>query len=292
MNQIGDTEGTLRQSEPDQAWTYEEIAAKCHEIRGLLQSLKVRLHRDSALGVILREAEALAQEWKMGKRGGSLRRLINAAHANRIAGGLLAAQEDNGALECFKRMAGNDMNLSRRSPSQGKDALWELELGSFMKRRGVKVDHVDPPDLVVDLGFGAYPLACKKVYSEKGVEARLRDGAKQLKAYDSPGLVAINIDDLVPEDSLLQSATQATASDFLAKWNEEFIERHRFHMQRYVNDGRCDGVIVSTTVLADIVGSRTRFNTYTQATLWTLNNIEPVASERVLCIRQVLERKP
>jgi hypothetical protein len=277
---------------PDQTWTYEEIAVKARSLRAAVGELGLQMHRDSALSLLLREAEALARDWKEGRRDGGIKRLMHAAHANRVADAIESARFDVGALECIRRMCSNNMDLSGRVPSRGKDALWELDLAWFLKRRGVTVKHSDPPDLVADFGFGHYPIACKKVYSERGIESQVRQGAKQLERHGSAGLVAINFDDLTPPDALLRSATQAEASEYLARFNHEVIDRNQARLQRFVVDGRCDGVLVSTTSLADIAGSKVRFNTHTQTTLWTLSSRGAVQAERWSRIRTALEIKP
>lgn len=278
---------------PDQTWTYQEIASKASVIRSSVAELGIKMHRDCALAKLLRQAEALARDWEEGRSGKDwMVRLMDAAHSNRIADAINAALADSGAVECIRKMCSNGMDISGRDPSRGKDALWELDLGHFLKRRGVVAIHEDPPDLIADFGFGSYPIACKKVYSEKGIESQVRKGAKQLERYGRPGLVAINFDDLAPGRALLQSQSQSSASDFLAKFNHEVIDRHHARMQRFIIDGRCDGILMSTTTLADIKDSTTRFNTHTQTTLWSLASINSEQAERISRIRTALGAMP
>lgn len=213
---------------------------------------------------------------------------MNAVHANRIAEAILSVRDDSDAQQCLARISGSDMNLSGRTKSQGKDHLWELDLIYALRRHGLSAKLVDPPDIVVDLAGAPLPIACKKVYSEKGVEAQLRKGTDQLKGKGKGGLVALNIDDLVPDDSILGSAGRAEASDFLAKFNAGFVERHRGTFQRFVKGGRCDGVLISTAVLADLVNSKPRFNLITETTIWTLDSAEPQVKARFAELRKRL----
>ena len=101
------------------------------------------------------------------------------------------------------------------------------------------------------------------------MQAQMRKGVDQLKGQGGAGLVALNIDDLVPNDTILASASRAEASDFLAKFNNDFVERHRLRLQRFVTEGRCDGVLVSTAILADLLNSKARFNLSTETRPWT-----------------------
>ena len=282
-----------RKDPPDQTWTYQQVAEKAAATRDAIAGLGIKMHRDCALSKLLKEAEALARDWEAGRSGENwINRLMAAAHSNRISDAIAACLPDTGAVECIRRMCSNGLDISGRDPSRGKDALWELDLAGFMKRRGVSTIHEDPPDLIADFGFGPYPIACKKIYSERGIESQVRNGAKQLERYGRPGLVAINFDDLAPANALLQSQTQISASDFLAKLNHEVIERNQARLQRFIVDGRCDGILVSTTTLADIVNSTTRFNTHTQTTLWTLSSIGEEQSDRIARIRSALEMAP
>lgn len=271
----------------DQTWTYDEIAAKADSVRSLLAERGIKLNDASALGIILREADLLAADWNRGRSEGGLRRLINAAHANRITEAILAAHDDFGALECIKRMAKSGLDLSQREVSQGKDALWEIELASSMKRKGIGVSHAEP-DLIANFGFGPCPIACKKVYSEKNFEVQIRKGAQQVANAGGGGLVAVNLDDLVPEDALLQSATPSSASEFLAIFNQAFINRHQSKIQRFIVDRRCIGFLVSTTTLADIVNSSPRLNTNTQTMLWTLSPLRYEQDDRVAKIMKAM----
>lgn len=278
--------GTTR---PDSVSTYSEVAARGQALRSLLSKKNIRVHRDSALGVLLRDADRLAKAWDEGdssERG--IFRLLNAAHVNRISEAILMVGDEPGAVEPIRRIAGSDMDLSARSLSHGKNALWELDLLSFLRRRSIDAELIDPPDIVCRFPFGKYAIACKKVYSEKGVEAQMRKGVTQLIPFGGVGLVAFNLDDLAPERTILQSVSQADAADFLAKQNHSFIDRHRSKVQRFIAEGRCDGILVSTTVVSDIVQSRPRFVTYSQATLWSLESADQNVLSRLQTFRQAL----
>jgi len=268
--------------------TYSEIFERSQQLREVLADRNVRFHRDSALGRLLRDAETLARQWEAGNREQEFRLLVNAAHANRIAEAILAVRNDPAAQVCLTRIAGNDVNLSNRTQSQGKDHLWELDLFHALRRHGFTGKLVDPPDIVLDLSGSPFPIACKKIYSERGVEAQMRKGVKQLVGQGRGGLVALNIDDLVPDDTILRSPDRCGASNFLAKFNYDFIERHRRILQRFVKDGRCDGIFFSTSVLADLENSKPRFNLVTESTLWTLDGVDSETQVRIAELRKKL----
>jgi hypothetical protein len=282
-----------RKDPPDQTWTYQQVAEKAEATREAIARLGIRIHRDCALALLLREAKALANDWDEGRTDTNwFKRLTAAAHSNRISDAIVASLSDVGATECIRRICSNGMDISGRDPSMGKDSLWELDLANFVKRKGISTIHQDPPDLIADFGFGPYPIACKKVYSERGIESQVRKGAKQLEKYGRSGLVAINLDDLAPANSLLRSQNQISASEFLVKLNHDVIDRIHARLQRFIVDGRCDGLLVSTTALADIIESTTRFNTHTHTTLWTLSSIGSEQGDRIAKIRAALGVAP
>lgn len=282
-----------RKDPPNQTWTYRQVAEKAAATRDAIAGLGIPMHRDCALAKLLREAEALAKDGEEGRSNENwLRLLMAAAHSNRISDAIAECLPDPGAVECIRRICSNGLDISGRGPSMGKDARWELDLASFLKRRGVATVHEDPPDLIADFGFGAYPIACKKVYSERGIESQVRKGAKQLERYGRSGLVAISFDDLAPANALLRSQNQISASDFLARLNQDVIDRNQARLRPFIVDGRSDGLLVSTTALADIVDSTTRFNTHTQTTLWTLSSLGTDSRDRIARIRTALEAGP
>lgn len=268
--------------------SYSEISDRVDHVRGIFESRGVRLHRDSSLGKILRAANDLATSWEEGERLGSIHGILAAAQANRVAEAVIAAAGEPNALESLRRIAGNPMDLMGRALSQGKDHLWELELCAVLRRRGVNVELCDPPDMIADVAGFAVPIACKKVYSEKGVEAQTRKGVKQIEAHGAGGLVALNIDDLLPADSILKQRDHALASGWLGVFVREFIERHRLVLQRPVAQARCDGILVSATCVCDLDEGAPRFTTVTDTTLWSLQTLKPSARDRFEALRQAL----
>ncbi len=268
--------------------SYLEISDRADQVRAIFENQGVRLHRDSSLGKILRAANQLSAAWAKGERSGSIHDILAAAQANRVAEAVIAAASEPNALESLRRIAGNPMDLMGRALSQGKDHLWELELRAILRRRGVSAQLRDPPDIVADVAGTSVPIACKKVYSEKGVEAQTRKGVKQVEAYGAGGLVALNIDDLLPADSILKQPDHALASAWLGAFVGEFIERHRLVLQRPVAQARCDGILVSATCVCDLKEGAPRFTTVTDTTLWSLQTLKPEARARFEALRQAL----
>lgn len=268
--------------------SYLEISDRADQVRAIFESRGVRLHRDSSLGKILRVANQLSASWAKGERSGSIHDILAAAQANRVAEAIIVAASESGALESLRRIAGNPMDLMGRALSQGKDHLWELELRAVLRRRGVSAELRDPPDIVAEVADFEVPIACKKVYSEKGVEAQIRKGVKQIEAHGAGGIVALNIDDLLPTDSILKQRNHASASALLGGFAAEFIERNMPKLQRPIAQGRCDAILVSATCVCDLDEGAPRFTTVTDTTLWSLQTLKLEARARFEALRQAL----
>lgn len=212
------------------------------------------------------------------------------AHALRVASAILGVGRDPGAHECLRRMTSGEMDLAARTTSQGKDALWELELTDQLQRRGFAV-RLAEPDIVLEHEGGDYALAAKRVYSERGVKAQMRKGVQQIERAGSPGLVAFNIDEQTPPGTVLESTDPRAAGDFLAGLNRKFIDRHVHEFAEFVARNRCHGVMVTTNVVADLKRSTPRIVTYSETTIWTLGGrpIAPALDSLVEKIKAIRE---
>ncbi|WP_434110105.1 hypothetical protein [Paraburkholderia caffeinilytica] len=258
--------------------TYEEIAAKAQLVREVLQKRNVKLGNGSALSQLLNQADILSREW-VAQRVPTIRVLSEAAYVNRLADAITYLPEEPGIREALRRMAGSVMQPDDRSNSQGKDALWEVVLLADIRKNGLAGKAAEP-DIVVNFGNGDYPIACKKIWSENGVEKHVRKGAKQLEPFANGGIIALNLDDLTPAGHVIAQPERMTAKKFLDDFNMDFINRHRNILQRAITDGKCDGFIISTTAAAVLSNEETAFNLVTQSSLWHLKEAPPDALER------------
>lgn len=268
--------------------SYLKISDRATQVRDIFASRGVRLHRDSSLGKVLRAANELSLSWSMGKHDHGIHGILAAAQANRIAEAIIAVADEPCAQESLRRIACSPMELMGRSLSHGKNHLWELELYAALRKRGVSVQLIDPPDIVANVAGFAVPIACKKIYSEKGVEAQIRKGVKQIEAHGAGGLVALNIDDLLPADSVLNQRDYAMASAQLGAFAASFIERNRLAFERPIAHGRCDGILVSAASVCDLEEGVSRFTTVTDTTVWTLQSLKPEARQRFEALRQAV----
>lgn len=273
----------------DQVATYAQMSAMVERCRTALAARGLIAKPQSALGALFAKADRLSRQWAEGSVSEDLSGLMESDQAYLIAEAVLAAVDDPEAREAIRRVTKSELRLQRRDPSQGKDALWELSLAALFKARGVPAVFKEP-DLEVDLGtpFGGYGIACKKVYSLNSVEKQFSKGLKQLSPYNGAGLLAFNLDDQIPERSVLTSRTKAKAADILYRRNMSFIQMHMRQFSDAVMAGRCDGVWVSTSahgVLSEVLPS---FNRVRQSTLWTVEGAGVSTRMRIEVVRQLL----
>ncbi len=280
----------------DRVATYAEVVALVGRARQALIDKGMPARTGSALGALFAKADRLNREWTAGIPSEDIEILMQADDAARIAVAVLEAIEQPESREAIHRITRSDMRLATRQPSQGKDALWELDLMSFLRGRGAAATFKDPPDLEIMLpeNLGAYGIACKKVYSESSVDGQFSKGLKQLAPYSGAGLVAFNLDDLTPERNILRARTRQEGSDHLHGLNIAFMERHRARFQDAVMAGRCDGVWISSCVQADIAGLSPSFNRVTENTLWTVAEAGFGPKIRIGALRGIIDglRRP
>lgn len=274
----------------DRVSTYAQVAALVARARQALSDKGMPAETNSAVGELFAQADRLDSEWQTNIALDDIEMLMQADEAARIAEAVLEAIEQPDTRESIRRITASDMRLSTRQPSQGKDALWELDLLLFLRRRGAGVLFKDPPDLELTLPgvSSSNGIACKKVYSEKSLSRQFSKGLKQLRPYSGTGLVAFNIDDLTPERSLLQAPMRQDASDYLHKLNVAFIERHRGRFQKAVVQGLCDGVWIWSCVHADIPGLSPRFNRIAQNTILSVSGAGEGRSIRLDALQRVI----
>ncbi|UHS59984.1 hypothetical protein [Agrobacterium vaccinii] len=252
------------------AWadTYREVAVKAQFVRETLENRGIILRNGSALFRLLKQAHLLSEAWDRQSEADPTV-LCEAAHVNRLADAVKALQLESGIQEALQRMASSVMQSDDRTMSQGKDALWEIALLADF-RKAKLTSRAAEPDIIVDCGFGDYPVACKKIWSEKGVANQVRSASRQLRPFQNGGIIALNLDDLVPAGRVLIQEFGRDALQFLNFFNKDFVDRHRYVLQRAIFEMKCDGFIVSTTTPAVLIQELPPFNLITQNLFWNI----------------------
>lgn len=275
---------------PDYVATYAQVAERAVRVRSLLESRNIRLNPVSVLGQFMKKAEALSTEWTLGERNpGWQDRLFAALHANRICSAVLGVGSDAGAQEALKRVATKDMNLPLHDQSQGKDAFFEIELADYLLRHGVQATLAEP-DILLKLDSLDFPIACKKINSLANLGGQLKKGVHQLRPFGGVGLIALNVDFLVPESRILVKDTASEANAALIALINGFRESNRLVLQEPVAQKACDGILFSVTALTHVEQMRPQVNYYTQTDFWSLKDANAEGQVRTRALAQALGR--
>jgi hypothetical protein len=199
--------------------------------------------------------------------GISFNDVFGAAQMDRVSSAALLLEDESNAYPYLVALLKGSINLLHREQSKAKDTFWELELLSIFRNIGIKAS-LEEPDIVVEFEGTEIGIACKKFYSEANVSKVLSRAISQIeKAFDF-GIVAVNLDDLLPEDKLVCAATMECASAMLEQRLLTFMKKHERHLRRYLVPGRAMTALVSCGALVDIPTEKPRFQNVRQTVAW------------------------
>jgi hypothetical protein len=193
--------------------------------------------------------------------------LFCALQVSRIVAAVNAVRDDAALPRVLGELLDGDMNLLARSQSKAKDTLWELELLRIMRTNGIHAV-LDEPDLLLAGTTDEIGVACKKLYSEANFSKVISVAVKQIRRSLKMGLVAVNIDDLLPADAVLKADSEAVASQMINTRISDFMVRQEHYLRRYLEPGRAVAILVSCATLADLKHNEPRFCSFRQTVAW------------------------
>ncbi|WP_210642395.1 hypothetical protein [Pseudomonas sp. Tri1] len=259
---------------------YKNVIETLSRVEEAFAVRRLKCHSGSALGSLFSSIRRIAQKSEnLNKRQWHIS-FIKSTEAIRILNAVEAVLDEIGAQEAIHRITTSDMNLGTRQESNGKDALWELDLYRRFKLGGVSVSF-EEPDLVVSLGesYGEYAIACKKIYSRASVQESFKGGCNQLKTHGKPGVIAFNLDDVLPRGPLFEFSTATELKQRIDMFNTKFIRENERHFARIASRGACDGVLVSTSFIAHVPDMNPPVNVIRTSAAWTSRK-EPNVQDR------------
>lgn len=281
-------QGTVSDLSVSSSQTYLAIKEEAVAVEKLYAASKVPLPPTSDLAKLIVDAKALSDAWLMGRADKlSMTVLFRVGLLDRITAAVLPLRDVLDGSKFLRALTSGSLDLLDRKRSSAKDALWELELWSILKRRSFDANLEEPPDIVVNFEDLKIGIACKKLYSERHVQNVLSQAVAQIEPTFDFGIVAINIDDLLPPNQILRTSTQESMSRYISGLNARFLQSHERHFRKYLGSGRLISAFVSTSMLADVYRERTRFNNARQSTVWTIPGLSP---EKVQALRKFYDR--
>jgi hypothetical protein len=255
--------------------TYLHVKEKAQAVERLYFDSGVPLPRTCDLTRLIADAKSLSDSWLLNATEKITMTLqFRVFHLSRIADALLNLKEIPERAKYLKDLTSGNLDLFQRKKSRAKDILWELELWTVFRASGL-TSILDEPEIVVNYGESRLAVACKKLYSTKNVEKVLSEAVAQIEPNFEFGIVALNIDDLVPANQLLQTPTHESADNFVTELNNSFLRKHERHFRKYLASGRILSALISTAVVADIHRASPRLNNVRRSTIWTIPGLPP-----------------
>ncbi len=215
--------------------TYLRIKEKALAIEHLYEVSNVALVPTSDLARLIEDAKTLSDSWLMGqvdKYAASV--LFRAGMLDRIADAILPLSDVPNRAHFLGALQSGALDLLDRKRSSAKDVLWELELWAILRQRSFDATLEEPPDIVVTFGESKIGIACKKLYSQKHVQNVLSQAVAQIESNFDFGIVAINIDDLVPANQILRAPTHERMARYISDLNARFLKTHERHFRKYL----------------------------------------------------------
>jgi len=265
--------GTVREASNRMSTNFLAVKVRAEGIEQLYADAGVTLPRMSGLGRLIANAKRVSDHWLAAQNDKyKMPDVFAVMHMLRIAEAVLPLADHPRSVYYLERLLSGEIDFFKRVESEGKNALWELELWSLLRRNKAPVELLDPPDIVANVSSGVLGIACKKVYSEANFEKTLSQAAQQVKDHDI-GIVAVNIDDVTPADTVLRVNHIQEANQLLITQCEQFLERHERHFRKYLSQERLVAALVSIHVLAEVKSWSVPFNNYWQALIWRLPDL-------------------
>lgn len=199
--------------------------------------------------------------------------IFDALYIQRIYSALINLEDYAEKKKYLIDLLKDTLDFMETSQSHSKNILFELEVAGSL-RKIFKDTYLDEPDIVVPFEDGNVGIACKKIVSENNFEKQLSKGVKQIKDNNFIfGIVAINIDNLLPNKTILNANTLKEASDILHNKNMEFISKYAQKFFSYLEENRIISVLIVSSTIADIKNEKPRFNNISESTLWTIKEL-------------------
>lgn len=237
-------------------------------IRNVFESCGVTINRQSYLNCLLEST------LKNFNESNTPNEIFDALYVNRIYFALLALEGFYDKNKYLKELLISTLDFMEVSQSHSKNILFELEVAGKLSRIFKDV-YIAEPDIVVPFEDGDVGIACKKIISEKNLEKQLSKGVRQIKNNNFIfGIVAINIDNLLPNNCILTASTFNQALDILHSNNMSFINNNEGRFFKYLSENRIIAVLIVSSTIVDIKKETPKFNNISQSTIWTIENLK------------------
>lgn len=260
--------------------TYLQIKEKAIAIEALYVENGLRIPPTSRFAQLITNAKNLWKNLILDNISNEM--VFHGIHFDRIADAVLPLHNHINAAEYLMKLLSGNLGFFERDPSSAKDFFWEIELWSKLRRKIPQTFLQDPPDIIMSFENTEIGVACKKFYSEKHVQSVLSNAVHQVEGSFEFSIVAFNIDDLLPQGVIGKFRNDRHLANVLQALNRDFIKRHERHFIHYLADDRLPAILVSTTVIADILNMTPRLHNASQWTIWTIEGIKEKYRKQII----------
>lgn len=217
-------------------------------LRAQFKKANVTLNSSSDLARLIERALRFAEspERETGNERLLLRAMVEGQFLDRIARACATVEGMVDERQHIARMKKGSVDPGSRQPSQAKDKLFELELFALLREQGLAAALAEP-DITVKLTYGNAGVACKRIYSLSNAKSQISRAVRQLADVAGPKILALCLDDLLPEYAILDATTPRNASEMLASFGTEFFKRFDQQLFAYMSSGRVSFAVSSTT---------------------------------------------
>ena len=236
----------------------------------------------SYLKKLVEDASVLSDAWLCNDLSQvPMTHLFSMLQLERIATAALPLGVSVQAKKYLGELLDGSLDLLSRSNSKAKNTLWELELWQLLIKLGMHAT-LEEPDIVVSFDGARIGVACKKIYSEKNVSKVLSNAVSQFENTFDFGIVAFNLDDLIPAHNILKTTTIEEMAKKISDHNFSFLNRHEQYLRRYLSPGRAISGFISTSVIAEVATAETRFLNSRQSTIWNIPGLTQAKEKQIL----------
>jgi hypothetical protein len=198
--------------------------------------------------------------------------IFRAMQLSRILDAVAVITQDVALPRVLGELLNGDINLLTRFRSKAKDTLWELELLRMLRANAIHAV-LGEPDILLAGSTADIGVACKKLYSDANFAKVISGAVGQIQRSERLGLVAVNIDDLLPGNAILNADNQAAASKIINDRLSAFMMTQERYLRRYLEPGRAIAIIVSCAALADLRNNEPQFCNVRQTVAWHIPSV-------------------
>ena len=224
----------------------------------------------SYLSKLLDDAVTLSDAWLLNDHSRvTPQHIFNVCQLNRVTAAATHLGVSEQARKYLSALLNGSLDLLSRERSIAKDFLWELEFWNILVNYGMHAT-LEEPDIAVNFEGNKIGIACKKIYSENNVSKVLSEAVSQIEDSIDIGIIAINLDDLTPANSILKAPSVEEVLQIIDKTNIGFIKNHERYLRKYLEPGRAISAYVSTCVIGNVESTKPPFFNARQSSVWAI----------------------